>query len=294
MSNEPKPKLFLAWSDFGDAEQYSELLWPSTNADGSLHFVPEDGANIIAVQAKSVELNYLTFSSTISMDEFFGEFNSHKPAQRWPDPELLITDARIIVHATDPKYPRKRLTGHLWYPWISSVHYRPKQSFLFDSTLRFVFEQNFPPTGTGHWHELVDIEFDKRFDPTEIAREIVRRVARHDLAHPTPPPGQAELEALLRADPQPMPEKGSFAEYEFPAYVRIPGGVPFVRSNREVDWEWERLVTDQQSPVTEQPATASASPAQAPANWYDDGSGRLRYWDGTAWTDFYADEYPSG
>ncbi|WP_234996522.1 DUF2510 domain-containing protein [Demequina sp. NBRC 110054] len=28
-----------------------------------------------------------------------------------------------------------------------------------------------------------------------------------------------------------------------------------------------------------------------PAGWYDDGSGRQRYWDGQAWTEHYADEY---
>jgi hypothetical protein len=30
----------------------------------------------------------------------------------------------------------------------------------------------------------------------------------------------------------------------------------------------------------------------APAGWYDDGSGRQRYWDGVGWTDQYADAQP--
>ncbi|WP_061964350.1 DUF2510 domain-containing protein [Demequina aurantiaca] len=30
---------------------------------------------------------------------------------------------------------------------------------------------------------------------------------------------------------------------------------------------------------------------EIPANWYDDGSGRLRYWDGQAWTEHFADTY---
>jgi hypothetical protein len=29
-----------------------------------------------------------------------------------------------------------------------------------------------------------------------------------------------------------------------------------------------------------------------PADWYDDGSGRLRCWDGTQWTDHFADQQP--
>ncbi|WP_374009876.1 DUF2510 domain-containing protein [Leifsonia sp. LS-T14] len=29
-----------------------------------------------------------------------------------------------------------------------------------------------------------------------------------------------------------------------------------------------------------------------PAGWYDDGSGRLRWWDGTQWTDHFADQQP--
>lgn len=35
---------------------------------------------------------------------------------------------------------------------------------------------------------------------------------------------------------------------------------------------------------------------QAPAGWFDDGAGRLRYWDGSVWTDHYADTYapPAG
>ena len=30
----------------------------------------------------------------------------------------------------------------------------------------------------------------------------------------------------------------------------------------------------------------------APAGWYDDGSGRQRWWDGEQWTDHYAPETP--
>ena len=34
-------------------------------------------------------------------------------------------------------------------------------------------------------------------------------------------------------------------------------------------------------------------PTTPPAGWYDDGSGRQRYWDGTAWTDHFADTQPA-
>ena len=29
-------------------------------------------------------------------------------------------------------------------------------------------------------------------------------------------------------------------------------------------------------------------PTKAPPGWYDDGSGRQRYWDGTQWTEHFA------
>ncbi|MDR2703393.1 MAG: ABC transporter permease subunit [Cellulomonadaceae bacterium] len=37
--------------------------------------------------------------------------------------------------------------------------------------------------------------------------------------------------------------------------------------------------------------TSDAAVAATPAGWYDDGGGRQRYWDGAAWTEFYADQY---
>lgn len=43
------------------------------------------------------------------------------------------------------------------------------------------------------------------------------------------------------------------------------------------------------APVAGAPAAAApATDAAAPAGWYDDGSGRQRYWDGTVWTEHYA------
>lgn len=34
--------------------------------------------------------------------------------------------------------------------------------------------------------------------------------------------------------------------------------------------------------------------SNAPAGWYDDGSGRQRWWDGSVWTEHFADQQPQG
>jgi len=206
------------------ATEYDQL-YPGLEADGSVHFTSYDGevAGPIPVRGVSwvralLSLNGLNLRVVRETD------------WRHFDACLYLTDARLVVIVDKPADARTKWVGHLRYPWIHSVGYR--SSFLNESELVVGMEQ----VGGAEMPTDCTLRFllDRHDDSAELARRIVRRVARHHLARGTLPlsavPGfQVLLDPPRLADPK----NGDHATYWLGAFKHYPAGTEYVRGEPE-------------------------------------------------------------
>jgi hypothetical protein len=209
------------------ATKYDQL-YPGLEADGSVHFTSYDGevAGPIAVRGVS------WIRALMSLNGFNLRV-SQETDWRYFDASLYLTDARIVVIVDKPVDARTKWVGHLRYPWIHSVGYRPQQSFLNECELVVGMEQN---GGSEEMPTDCTLRFllDRHDDSGELARQIVRRLAKHHLERGSLPssavPGfQVLLDPPRLADPK----KGDHATYWLGAFKHYPAGTEYVRGDPE-------------------------------------------------------------
>jgi len=234
--SDDKPHLPIAWATFGDAEQNYGLRYPTLEANGDLHFLSEDGDNRLVMPVRTVSHYHQAFPVGVTLAHTLNSIEREKNSFIVHKLELVVTDARVIVHMLDPKQPGKRLVGHLWHPWIASVGFRPKQSFLNEAAISLEFREDFPLKDRGMWFERLELLFEKTFHPGPLAQEIAHRIAAHHLKHGAPEAARESLEELLQTGPLADPAKGEFATYYPSAYVSYPGGVPYVEWKESITW----------------------------------------------------------
>ncbi len=148
---------------------------------------------------------------------------------------LLITDTRLVLVADKPLKDGRRFAGHLRYPWVNSIGFRPKQSFLNDCELVLGTQQEIS-ADVDHFNRLTLI-LDAAIDSGDLARTLVRRLARHHIDR-TELPGTvvAEFEALRDAERLPNPGKGDHSWYYPPAFKPYPYGVGYTDQSEENAW----------------------------------------------------------
>lgn len=233
-----EPPVPVTRAEFGNQETHYALNFPTLESDGSLHFIPEDGENHTIVPVKTFAYHYRAVPQSESLTEMLNAMATEKMPVVLQKVELILTDARIIVHAVDPKTANTKFVAHLWYPWISEVGFRPKQSFLNESAISLGFVRDFPNPADGTWWERFEFSFEKTFHPSDLAQEITRRIAAHHLKNDAPESATATLTTMLTPVRLPDPPKGEFSSYFPAAYVTMPGGVPYVEWGEPLDWEW--------------------------------------------------------
>lgn len=262
MSDE-KPDLPFIRATYGDADTHFELRWPRLNPDGTVHLIDQDGTNTFTVPVRTASHFYSSFTKGLTLEHSLRSFSTEKNSLILHGLELIVTDARVIVHGLERNNPGQRLVAHLWYPWISDLGFRPKQSFLNESAIDLRYLQDYPLKARGFWWERLELTLHKSFHPGELAREIVRRLAAHHLRHGVPEPARAATSTLLDPEMLPDPVKGSFADYQSPAYVSWPGGVPYLPNVSEVTWEWTiTTAAEEQAGQPAVPDTPSGDVAQ--------------------------------
>jgi hypothetical protein len=234
----------------GNLMDYSILaIRTSGDDDGRLYPVP--GANG-AVELEPLDGEPLRLAgSRLSVRELVaGSFRNRMQLTNIKA-DLLITDSRVLVACS--KYDKgggwwgvggggatvalvangvskaraahrrhgKTLVGHVRYPWLRCVGYKPKAGWGSSEELRVgVVVQ----ARDGNKQELfLDVTLPKNVDSSAVARAIVARTARYRLKH-TQIDKAAELEAyeaLTDAPILPSPEAKRFAVYHLPTYFSV-------------------------------------------------------------------------
>lgn len=128
--------------------------------------------------------------------------------------------------------------GHVRYPWIGSVAFRPRQSFLNDCELVVQGRQDSEEAAGGTAYYGLTMILDRGTDSGELAQRLVRRPAGHHLDHGMLPSSARPLFEALRDPPRlPAPDKGDHATYALPAFKSYPEGVEYLL-DRPVGGTW--------------------------------------------------------
>ncbi len=142
--------------------------------------------------------------------------------------ELIVTDARIVIVHDTLDGNGARVAGHIRYPWMQSIGFRPKQSFLNDSeivvdAIEDFDVDEFPHRHSGSFLHQFTFLLDKTFHPGELAREISRRSASY-IATTQGIPDSGRLDNMRAAELLSDPAKGEHSRYNLPVYCAYPEG----------------------------------------------------------------------
>jgi hypothetical protein len=219
----------LSQATFGDAEERYDRYSPSLNADGAIALAPEDGQVLDPVPAKCIQQRVSTLENTGDLASMIRSSIRYKTILRLFGFQICVTQARIIFRQVKPEGPDGAVVGHVRFPWISSVSFRPKQSFfLSDSTLQVEFSQSFPVAALGSWHHVIEVTFDKTYHPGSLAHHIACRAARHNLTHGGPDEAKDALHRVAEGSALADPPKGEFAAYHLPTFTDFPWGAAYI------------------------------------------------------------------
>lgn len=193
-----------------------DVLHPRLEPDGQVRFTPFDGEVVGPVPVRGAvwtreDLDLAAFRSARSTEwRIFGL-------------RLYVTAARLVLVADKPDAAARRIAGHVRYPWVTSIGFRPKQSFLNDCEV--VVETQQEGTETTFTTHRLTLRFDDATDSGRLARLLVQQLASHHLADGTLPTSVRQgFEALRDAPVLPPPRKGKHATYRPPAFKCYPYG----------------------------------------------------------------------
>ncbi|MCX4856814.1 CHAT domain-containing protein [Streptomyces canus] len=214
-----------------DGAGLSDQLRPRFGQDGRLLLTSYDGEVSEPVPVR------LSVWTKENFD--FSDLSTNSETEwRVRDASLLLTDARLVLVVDKRDAQGRTLAGHIRHPWISSVAFRPKQSFLNDCELVIQCQQDTEHATASATYYRLTLILDRETDSGELARRLVRRLARHHLDHGMLPNAARPLFEALRDPPRlPAPDKGDHATYALPAFKNYPEGVEYLL-DQPVEGTW--------------------------------------------------------
>ncbi|MFF0492534.1 Clp protease N-terminal domain-containing protein [Nocardia sp. NPDC004068] len=141
---------------------------------------------------------------------------------------MYVTDARIAFVQNKVKNPNERVVGHIRYPWVDAIVWRPRLGRFKPPMLEVWMHENFPVKHLGSWHHYVELEFDDSVDTAAIALDLARRVAAHNLAYGAPARIHDRLREQSEITRLPQLDDTGMGLWECPASVPCTRGAEYI------------------------------------------------------------------
>ncbi|MBF6180206.1 Clp protease N-terminal domain-containing protein [Nocardia otitidiscaviarum] len=215
-------------STLGDADTKYDRYLPRLFRDGSIAFGDVDGSRIESVKVREVAQWVSTFED--NDDLTFAILSAGKRDLRTicTESTMYVTDARVAFVQDKVKNPNERIVGHVRYPWIDAVVWRPRLGRFKRPMLQVWMHEDFPVKHLGSWSHYVEIEFDGPVDTAAIALDIARRVCAHNLAHGAPAWIHDQLREQSQITHLPEPDDTGEGLWGSPATISCPHGAEYI------------------------------------------------------------------
>jgi hypothetical protein len=219
--HETSEKPFMMMSRHGPGEEkFADLRNPRFLPDSRLRRSTFDGEVAGPVVLRAARYNTEPFHALNTCE------------WRFMRSRLFLTDARLVVLVDKRDRQGRRFAGHIRYPWISAVGFRPQQGILDECELLIEIHQD--DVGP----RRLTLLLQKDTDSGELAQQLVRRIAGHHLDHGELPDAVVPSFEALRDAPRLLaPIKGQHATYWLDAYKSFPYGTEYVL-DRPVEGTW--------------------------------------------------------
>lgn len=219
----------LARREAGSFDRLYDRCFPSRFADGAIAFGPNDGrvSGPITVEGalwRSAPIADLRFP----LPTQWRLFSVTGGLRKRRTVSLYVTDSRLVLAVNNPpsaEHPDDLLLGHIRYPWITGVSFRPKQRWLYDCELVIGMQQAMEAEPREHREFQLELMLDEGVDSGALARDIAQRLARHRLTFDDLPPRAREaFEAMSHCERLADPARGDHSTYWTQAFMPYPYG----------------------------------------------------------------------
>ncbi len=217
--------------------------------DGRLYPVINDEANQIVLDELDGDVETLT-ASAMHLQLLRGDSKTLETMAklREVDMDLAVTDSRFVIAcekwnkgekywgiglgqtfaAIETKLSQMKanreargtmMVGHVRYPWLEYVGYKPRKPLIWHGVLRLVAGKMMVKDDE-HRRLFLDLEVPKSVDPAELAQSIVQRASHYWLEKMDvqDPAVRERFEELAEAPVLPTPPPKQFTSYQMPMY----------------------------------------------------------------------------
>ncbi|WP_016696317.1 Clp protease N-terminal domain-containing protein [Rhodococcus rhodochrous] len=225
-------------SIIGEADSKYDRYLPQLHRDGSIAFTEAfDGSRITSMRARRATQWVTTLEDNDDLTYALESAGKRELRTVGSRSTMYVTDARVIFVQDKMKSRHERIVGHIRYPWIDAIVWRPRLGRFKRPTLEIWMHEDFPVKYLGSWHHYVEVELDGTVDPAVIALDLAHRVSAHNLAHGAPAWIHDRLREQSQASQLPALDDTGEGLWECPASVACPHGASYIGdSHPPAEW----------------------------------------------------------